>query len=129
MAQAPEEGTLMPAYVRGYLVCNSCQKSTNASAIIGEAWSKTSFWWTLPEGWRLYESRGHGNVRVYCSSECDKYTGSYPTQTGKGPIDDTFDARTIDKLYELIDAGNGATADNVLSALEAVLSAWRKRAA
>lgn len=122
----------MPAYVRGYVVCEGCKKSANASAVIGEAWNRTGFWWTLPENWILYEPRGHGNVRVYCSYECNKHSAvmSYPSQTGKAPVDGSFDERTIDKLYELIDVGakGGASADNVLAALEAVLSAWRQRA-
>lgn len=123
----------MPAYVRGYVVCNGCGTSANASAYIGEAWSKTSFTWKLPEGWALYESRGHGNVAVFCSHGCNKHSAGmgYPTQTGRTPVDGAFDERTIDKLYELIDVGakGDASADNVLSALEAVLTAWRKRAA
>lgn len=123
----------MPAYVRGYVVCNGCGTSANCAAYIGEAWSKTSFTWKLPEGWLLYEPRGHGNVSVFCSYGCNKHSAvmGYPSQTGQAPVDGAFDARTIDKLYELIDVGvkGDATADNVLSALEAVLAAWRKRAA
>lgn len=123
----------MPAYVRGYVVCEGCKKSANASASIGRAWDKTSFWWTLPEGWLLYDSGHHGNVRVYCSYECNKHSAvmGYPSQTGKAPPDGAFDERTIDKLYELIDVGvrGNATADNVLSAIDAVLTAWRKRVA
>ena len=123
----------MPAYVRGYVVCEGCTKSANASARIGEAFGKTSFWWTLPEGWLLYENRGHGNVSVFCSYGCNKHSAvmGYPTQTGQAHVDNAFDERTIDKLYELIDVGtkSGASADNVLSALEAVLIAWRQKAA
>lgn len=120
----------MPAYVRGYVVCEGCKKSANASARIGEAFGKTSFWWTLPEGWLLYDRHG-GNVAVYCSYGCNKHSAvmGYPSQTGKAPPDGAFDERTIDKLYELIDVGSkgGASADNVLAALDAVLTAWRKR--
>jgi hypothetical protein len=123
----------MPAYVRGYVVCEGCKKSANASAYIGEAWSKTSFTWKLPEGWVLYETKGHGNVRVYCSYACNKHSAvmGSPSQTGQAPIDNAFDERTVDKLYELVDIGvkGGASADNVLAAIEAVLNAWRKKAA
>lgn len=121
----------MPAYVRGYVVCNGCGTSANASAYIGEAWSKTSFRWQLPEGWLLFEPRGHGNVSVYCSHGCNKHSAvmGYPSQTGQARPDDTFDARTVDKLHELVDvvAKGSATSDNVLAAIEAVLIAWRKR--
>jgi hypothetical protein len=123
----------MPAYVRGYLVCNGCGTAVNAPAYIGQAWDKTSFTWKLPEGWILYEPRGHGNVAVYCSYACNKHSAvmGSPSQTGHARPENAFDERTIDKLYELIDVGvrGNATADNVLSALEAVLTAWRQRAA
>lgn len=123
----------MPAYVRGYLVCNGCGTAVNAPAYIGQAWDKTSFTWKLPEGWILYEPRGHGNIAVYCSYACNKHSAvmGSPSQTGHARPENAFDERTIDKLYELIDVGvrGNATADNVLSALEAVLTAWRQRAA
>ncbi len=121
----------MPAYVRGYLVCNGCGTAVNAPAYIGQAWDKTSFTWKLPEGWILYEPRGHGNVAVYCSYACNKHSAvmGSPSQTGHARPENAFDERTIDKLYELIDVGvrGNATADNVLSAIDAVLTAWRQR--
>lgn len=121
----------MPAYVRGYIVCEGCGKAANATASIGRAWDKTSFWWTLPEGWILYDARsGHGNVRVYCSYGCNKHSAvmGYPTQTGKAPASNAFDMRTMDKIYEMVEASarEGSTADAVLTAMEAVLLAWRK---
>jgi len=92
-----------------------------------------SLWWDLPSGWELF-SRGRGRVLIYCAPACrGKGLSGYPDQTGQPSTapPSKFDPRTLDKLYELIDGGaNGdATADNVLSALEAVLIAWRKRAA
>lgn len=120
----------MPAYMRGFIVCDGCGKAANASASIGRAWDKTSFWWTLPEGWLLYNSGHHGNTRVYCSYECNKHSAvmGYPTQTGKAPASGEFDERTIDKLHELIQISSGTNgADAVLSAIEAVLVAWRQR--
>jgi hypothetical protein len=123
----------MPAYVRGYVVCEGCKKSANASAYIGQAWDKASFTWTLPEGWQLYEPRGHGYVRVFCSYECNKHSAvmGYPNQTGQALPVGAFDERTIDKIYEMVDVGMNSNADanNVLAAIEAVLIAWRQKGA
>lgn len=120
----------MPAFVRGYVVCDGCGKSENAPAAVGQAWDKADFWWELPEGWLLYNPRGHGSVRVYCSYTCNKKSAvmGSPTQTGHRRASGEFDAQTIDKIYEMVEIGmrQGASADAVLTAMEAVLLAWRK---
>lgn len=68
---------------------------------------------------------------MYCSRSCNTHSASmgYPDQQGRGDPDAaTFDVRTLDKLYELIEIGTKKStgADNILAAIEAVLIAWRK---
>jgi len=120
----------MPAYVRGYVVCETCHASANAPTAVGQAWNKADFRWELPEGWILYNPKGHGTVRVYCSSACNTKSAvmGYPDQTGCARPASEFDERTIDQIYEMVETGmrKGAGADAVLSAMEAVLIAWRK---
>lgn len=119
----------VPAYVRGYVVCDGCGKTATASAQVS---SRHDFelWWDLPEGWQLF-SRGRSTTSVFCSSKCNKNRAvmSYPDQQGKSKLEpNAFDVRTLDKLYELIENGaSGSSADNLLAAIEAVLVAWRRR--
>jgi hypothetical protein len=114
----------MPALFRGFVVCDGCGKVAPATATWG-AWGK--FWWTMPEGWQLYEHGAH-STSVYCQSSCYKGYGQ-PRQTGKGEkADYTFDPRTIDKLAELAETPN-VKADDVLAAIQAVLAAWGRKEA
>ena len=119
----------MPAFVRGFVICDGCGKTASASAQVS---SRHDFelWWDLPEGWQLF-GRGRNTTSVYCSRACNSHRAvmTYPDQEGKRKQDPSaFDVRTLDKVYEMIEAGaGGAGADNVLAAIEAVLMAWRQR--
>lgn len=119
----------MPAYMRGFVVCDGCGKAANASAQVSDR-NGIELWWDLPEGWQLF-GRGRSSISVFCSSKCNSHRAvmSYPDQTGRAKQDpQAFDVRTLDKIYELIEsAAHGSTADNVLAAIEAVLTAWRQR--
>lgn len=119
----------MPAYLRGFVVCDGCGRVATASAQVSSR-HEFELWWDLPEGWQLF-SRGRGTTSVYCSTKCNAHRAvmSYPDQVGRAKQDpDAFDARTMDKLYELIESASGSSADAVLAAIEAVLSAWRRGA-
>lgn len=86
-----------------------------------------SLWWDLPSGWELF-SRGRGRVLIYCAPACrGKGLSGYPDQTGQPSTapPSKFDPRTLDKIFELMRDSEGANADNVLSAIESVLMAWR----
>jgi hypothetical protein len=119
----------VPAFVRGYVVCDGCGKTSSATAQVS---SRHDFelWWDLPQGWQLF-GRGHNSTSVYCSSSCNKHRAvmGYPDQEGRTKQDPSaFDVRTLDKVYELIEhASGGSSADNVLAAIEAVLTAWRQK--
>jgi hypothetical protein len=121
----------VPAYVRGFVVCDGCGKTATATAQVSTR-HDFELWWDLPEGWQLF-GRGRGNVAVYCQPSCNKHRAvmGYPDQEGKRKqAPNAFDARTLDKIYELIESAAGSTsADNVLAAIEAVLMAWRQREA
>ena len=120
----------MPAFVRGYVICDGCGQTATATAQVSTR-HDFELWWDLPEGWQLF-GRGRGNVTVYCKPSCNSHraVSGYPDQEGKRKAEPAkFDVRTLDKIYELIEAGHGSTADNVLAAIEAVLLAWRQKAA
>jgi hypothetical protein len=115
----------MPAVFRGFVVCDGCSKAAPATATFG-AWGK--FWWDLPEGWLLYEHGAH-STSVYCSYGCVKGYHTHPAQTGTHEeAAYTFDPRTMGKLAELADAPD-STADEILSAIQAVLTAWGRKEA
>lgn len=120
----------MPAYVRGYVVCETCGKTASARAQVSER-DGTELWWReLPEGWQLF-ARGKQTVLAYCSSKCNTKSAviGWPDFTGKRSADtDAFDARTVDKVFELLETASSgkAGADTILAAIEAVLMAWRK---
>lgn len=88
-------------------------------------------WWDLPQGWEVF-TRGQNGVRAYCSSGCNKHSAvmGSPDQRGSRVSEaQSFDARTMDTLMGLLEmAATGARADDVIAALEAVLTAWRKSA-
>jgi hypothetical protein len=120
----------VPAFLRGFIVCDGCGTTATVTAKVS-ARDHTDLWWDLPTGWQLF-GRGHNGVIVYCSRACNTNGASmgYPDQQGRGNLDPaTFDVRTLDKLYELIEIGakKSTGADNVLAAIEAVLIAWRQR--
>lgn len=118
----------MPAFVRGFVVCDGCGKTANASAEVS-ARDGVELWWDLPKDWLLY-ARGRATTIVYCSTACRPKTGAwgYPDQIGRRKSASTFDVHTLDKVYELIEsAACGAGADNILAAIEAVLTAWRRQ--
>jgi len=112
----------MPALFRGVVICNGCGATASATVQFG-AWNK--FWWDLPEGWELH---GSHEVFIYCKPSCNKnYGRSRAEQVGKRKVlSSHFDPRTIDKITELITTPH-PEADAVLSAIEAVLVAWRRR--
>lgn len=115
----------MPAVFRGFVVCDGCGKVASATAEFG-AWEK--FWWDMPEGWLLYE-HGRGAVSVYCSYGCVKGYQTHPAQRGtREQAAYTFDPRTMGKLAELVETPN-ASADEILSAIQAVLAAWGRKEA
>jgi len=119
----------MPVWLRGDLACNGCGKTATASAqvLVRSDAAGVSLWWDLPEGWTLFGRSG--SVTVYCTPACNKYlaVSGYPDQTGKPSTGapSKFDPRTLDKIFDLVRDGEGATADNVLAAIESVLTAWR----
>ncbi len=120
----------MTAYLRGYVVCDACGKTASATATFGTR-GGPDMYWSLPEGWLAY-TRNQWQARVYCGYGCNKHSAvmGSPDVTGKRKHADVkYDPRTMDKLIELIEtsSGSGIEADAVLSALEAVLMAWRQR--
>jgi len=121
----------VPAHVRGLVVCDGCGKTATVTASVSTR-PDFELWWDLPVGWRLY-GRGRGSVAVYCQSSCVKNSAvmGHPDQQGRRTSESSaYDARTLDKLYELIECAAGdISADNVLAAIEAVLFAWRQKAA
>lgn len=122
----------MPAHVRGFVVCDGedCNATVTVVARVASRGDHPELWWDLPEGWQLY-ARRHGGSVAFCSSRCNKQSATmgHPDFTGKRHNETTYDVRTLDKLYELIEIGakTSSDADNVLAAIEAVLLAWRQR--
>jgi len=118
----------MAVYVRGYVVCNGCGKSASARAVVSES-NRLQLWWEPPAGWQLF-GRGGQAMRAYCSGQCNEHSAvmGSPDYVGKKKTEtDAFDARTVDKVFELLEAASGKTgADTILAAIEAVLLAWRK---
>lgn len=120
----------MGATLRGYITCDTCHRTVTVVAEVSTR-DGVELWWELPEKWELY-GKNRGRMSAYCSSKCRsavKNIGqSWPDQTGKARVRaDAFDADTVGKVFELIEAGAGsASADQILAAIEAVLIAWRK---
>jgi hypothetical protein len=123
----------MPVFVRGYVVCEGCGKSVSVRGqVSARGGSDFELWWqNLPEGWAIHH-RGRSYALAYCSSRCNKHSAvmGSPDFTGKTKVpDDKFDARTVDKIFEMLETSSAgaAGADVILAAIEAVLMAWRQK--
>jgi len=119
----------MPIWVRGVATCDGigCKRVATVEGAYSHRMD-TEIYWYLPKGWLLFE-RGQNATRVYCSWDCHKGPGS-PDRTGNGlPAASAheFNARTIHKLTELLQARVNVSADDLLAAFEMVLLAWRRR--
>lgn len=124
----------MPALIHGTLICDTCSKAISCTGELTSYWDEPKIHWhTLPEPWRVHKNTTKGGpARVYCSSECDKYSLHNGVQYGiPGETSrPTVDPRIMDKIVALANTDSAIpsmpSADEVLDAIAAVLKAIGK---